>query len=604
MKKILGLLIFSLLVCDIANAAIDLPRDASGWTILTPSTGSKIVYLAAAPTGDDDTCVAYAPSSELIGADPFNPAGDVLECETFAKAISLTRNAYPDWILARRGDTFYSGALINKNGFSSSEPFVFASYGSTGAMPIFKTGESSGLDIGYKNNIVVSGLDFYANGRDPNSGEYTGASTAPYGFTLHGSTAPAATMNNITVEGCRFRFFYNGGGVRGYDNANGIVIRRNSILDSYTNGDGNAQGMLYNGTNSEAIVEENVIDHNGYLIVSNGDANNDPGEATPLRHSFYAGGNTDITIRKNINSRSSSIAWKFAGYSPILNPPGDKAQVNTIIDNNLVLDCPVGVSMWGEDTDDYLHYTNVSITNNVFSNLGLSNQSSQEIAWGIDLANISTGLVKNNIVMNQTSIEISNGPHALNFRGKLNNITVADNVFHDLYYTYIFQPTDDGAHVPAFGSITITGNKINVPTNSNYIVYDYYNLLDSFSFSNNQYYTTGADGTRFRVANVAKTDAQWVALTGDDSTFSQPTFPESTRSIETYMASLGETATLDAFIAKARAQDRYNWDTRFTADAVNDYLRAGFGVSKYTPPGQARRLSLAGRPIKLVEPGP
>lgn len=59
------------------------------------------------------------------------------------------------------------------------------------------------------------------------------------------------------------------------------------------------------------------------------------------------------------------------------------------------------------------------------------------------------------------------------------------------------------------------------------------------------------------------------------------------------MTSTGETATIDAFIAKARAQDRYNgWDPRFTADAVNDYIRAGFGM------GQRRAF----RNVRVADP--
>jgi hypothetical protein len=44
------------------------------------------------------------------------------------------------------------------------------------------------------------------------------------------------------------------------------------------------------------------------------------------------------------------------------------------------------------------------------------------------------------------------------------------------------------------------------------------------------------------------------------------------------MASLGEPATLEAFLAGARAQSKSNWQPRYTAAAVNAYLRAGFAM--------------------------
>jgi hypothetical protein len=49
-----------------------------------------------------------------------------------------------------------------------------------------------------------------------------------------------------------------------------------------------------------------------------------------------------------------------------------------------------------------------------------------------------------------------------------------------------------------------------------------------------------------------------------------------TRSVGSYMASLGRTATLDAFLAAAEAQYKGNWNTAFMAAAVNAYIRAGF----------------------------
>ena len=54
-----------------------------------------------------------------------------------------------------------------------------------------------------------------------------------------------------------------------------------------------------------------------------------------------------------------------------------------------------------------------------------------------------------------------------------------------------------------------------------------------------------------------------------DAQFTKKTLPDETRTVETYMTSIGGTATLDAFYAKCRLQDRYNWDAKYTADAVN-----------------------------------
>jgi len=58
--------------------------------------------------------------------------------------------------------------------------------------------------------------------------------------------------------------------------------------------------------------------------------------------------------------------------------------------------------------------------------------------------------------------------------------------------------------------------------------------------------------------------------------------PDPDRDITTYMASIGEDPTLDAFLALARAQSRATWRGDITARAVNDYIREGFGVI-YSP---------------------
>jgi|GEM_PF-1637278 len=60
-------------------------------------------------------------------------------------------------------------------------------------------------------------------------------------------------------------------------------------------------------------------------------------------------------------------------------------------------------------------------------------------------------------------------------------------------------------------------------------------------------------------------------------------YPNPNRDIKTYMKSIGQAATLDAFLKQARAQSKTNWRTQFTADAVNRYIRAGFSVQYKHP---------------------
>jgi hypothetical protein len=55
-------------------------------------------------------------------------------------------------------------------------------------------------------------------------------------------------------------------------------------------------------------------------------------------------------------------------------------------------------------------------------------------------------------------------------------------------------------------------------------------------------------------------------------------YPDPGRTVETYNATLGGSPSLSAFLAEARKQSKDNWRPQFTAHAVNNYIRAGFGV--------------------------
>ena len=64
-------------------------------------------------------------------------------------------------------------------------------------------------------------------------------------------------------------------------------------------------------------------------------------------------------------------------------------------------------------------------------------------------------------------------------------------------------------------------------------------------------------------------------------------YPDPTRTVGTYAGTLGLTATTDAFLAAARTQSKDNWNTALTASAVNDYIRAGFGIGSASNPPPA-----------------
>ena len=153
-----------------------LPRDSHGFTILTPSADSLVVYVSESQGNDQNNC-SYL-KSELIG-DVFNPSGTtrgpLAPCKTLDRGYSFLRNLKPDYLLLKKGDT-WRGESINVGGGggghslqgrSASEPIVFSSYG-VGARPMFYGGSfqfggniaSPGYNLIEVNNIVLKGLQF------------------------------------------------------------------------------------------------------------------------------------------------------------------------------------------------------------------------------------------------------------------------------------------------------------------------------------------------------------------------------------------------------------------------------------------------------------
>jgi hypothetical protein len=102
--------------------------------------------------------------------------------------------------------------------------------------------------------------------------------------------------------------------------------------------------------------------------------------------------------------------------------------------------------------------------------------------------------------------------------------------------------------------------------------------LGSVNFQGNNYFSDLVGTEWFRSNSISYDIDGWRVVTDpdDDSTVGPTAFPDSTRTFETYLASIG-LASIDAFMEKAVAQSKTNWKTEFTAQPVLDYIRAGYG---------------------------
>ena len=132
----------------------------AGFTELKPSVDSRIIHVSSSQGNDANS-----------GEDEANPV------QSIARGKTLLRDGFPDWLVLRKGDTWYEGlGQWRKSGRSASEPMVVYSYGASNTRPLLKTGTNNGLTTDGSggsplsmNYLVFKGIHFYAHTRDPDS---------------------------------------------------------------------------------------------------------------------------------------------------------------------------------------------------------------------------------------------------------------------------------------------------------------------------------------------------------------------------------------------------------------------------------------------------
>jgi hypothetical protein len=472
MRPAVSVALFILAVSTPVQAQTAAPAtkiDADGWTTFTPSADTRIVYV-----------------SNSTGSDIYAGSAEDKPVKTIAKGISRLRNGYPDWLLLKRGDTWYESiGWPNLSGRSASNPILLSSYG-TGPRPVIKSGGKSGFAAtggrGVKaiNNISLVGLDFYAQTRDPNSPEFAGAA---------GATGISWIINaaNILIEDCVVRYYRNnivmGESSLGLTLSN-VSLRRNIIVDAYST-DSHSQGLYADGINM-LMLEGNLFDHNGWNASVRG------AEPTIFNHNIYIQTtNGPATLIRNISANASSH--------------GAQVRSGGTITDNLFVHNPIGLLVGGSAS---------TVNNNVITEGGDISPADPR-GFGIDIDATVGGsvMVLNNIIANEASG--SRYGHGIHLTQSTNGVTAINN----LTYHWDHPIVDNGTHnVTSPNSIDLSG------------------------------------------------------------------YPDPGRSVATYDAMLGGDRSLPGFLEEARKQDKDNWRPRFTADAINEYLRAGFGIVSSTAP--------------------
>jgi hypothetical protein len=484
---------------------------------------------------------------------------------TYAAAVADCRASTGDWVLFRRGDTFtLTASITERSGASDTDLALVTAYGSSGAMPIVRPPTATTVPVslytttGFQ-RYAITRLDFYSSTRDPGSGDYTGTS-GNRGLYIFGDGA-SGDIRQLVIEGCKFRFFASNE-IQAVNNATlgDIAIRRNLILDNYS-ANGHSHG-LYAYAIDGFLFEGNILDHNGWY--SKGGV----GQPSIFHHGSYFYDMHNVTYKGNIITRSSSIGTKLeatdAAYSTYLT-----------IEDNLWIDGEIALTLGDNEDSPAFTFNNVDIKDNIATNLDRDNPTERGLGWGFTIHQLDTGTISGNILMNWENPAVIN-TLGMRFSTRLKDVDVENNINYNMNShgnsdeTYILRLED----LVSASNNTVTNNYFQEATEDLGMVYVEDSAdVSAFSFVGNEYY---ASSEEFLINVTSYNFSGWVGQTGDTGSFVVHTFPDPTRDIETYMSYLGETATIIAFINKCRAQNRFEWDSDFTASSVNSWIRAGF----------------------------
>jgi hypothetical protein len=550
-------------------------QDANGWSILTPSSDSHLIYVSN--SGSDATAKTYTPASTEVGADPYNPTGAILPYATLDAALAQARAGYPDYILLKRGDIWTRTAMIfMKAGRSATERMVLGYYGSATKRPVVK---NYGVNLGHASYSALIGIQFTATRRNPNSTEFLGFAKADLttdnnsGFDALGGYNNTVT-GGLLIEDCWFDWF-NGNVVQSPLTTapvlTDVIIRRNLFTNNYSTA-GHAQGLY--SDRASVWLEENIFDHNGWY--KQGDSNfSDPseGKATMFNHNTYFAEARETVFRNNLFLRPSSIGTKFTSNTA--------SGINEIkawdlwLDNNLYVEGEVGISLGGnDDQNNGPRWRNIHVTNNVLTHIGRTQPTLRTLGWGLDVQDWDSGEVSGNIFTTWGGATLNNN-YAIFSSGDTNDVTYSGNIVYNVSSGGPLIAFRDGAIQQR---IKFTGNDIWTNSTTGQLLS--YTLTSNAGFGGNYFYSGRNAAQWFSINGTYSSLDQYKTAVSDTTSVSgKRNYADPTRTLEMYLDSKGYATDMDSFAAILCTQSKFNWLPDLKASAINSYIRAGFAAN-------------------------
>lgn len=498
----------------------------------------------------ENSVVIYVSSS--LGEDGQDGLSPETAVKTLTHAASLVTDGANDFMLLRRGDTWRGESLGRfLSGQDAEHPMVIASYGEETAMPRIEINQNF-IDHNGKVRSFVSivGLELIVFPKILGDAEYDGQTGGGIRYVGGGS--------NLLIEGCRLTHcelvVQTYGDDLHYEN---VEVRRNVIELNYhidTCGQNSAfrpSGMYASHVNG-LTIEGNLFDHNGW--------NEDVASAcgTMYNHNMYL--NADgLVVRNNVIARASSMGIKMRS-----DVTGDADTL--LFEDNFFVEGEIGMGIGGNSEEAH-RFSNVTIRDNVFSQIGKTQPTDRPFAWMLDVSDVLTAVIDSNYFLHQPWHSNSYG---ISLGGtSTSDITVSNNLFYDLTARSLLVDSQSG-----WGNITVDANTFVDASHSSCLV-DHRGDFSEVSYSNNSYFS--GESTDWFCGEVAGNLAGWE--TGAKETGASQwseTFSDPGRTIDTYADSLGMQPSLEAYLAVARNQSRLNWNQNLTAHAINTYIKAGF----------------------------
>ncbi len=494
------------------------PLDAQGWTVLTPSAASRVVYVSSSSGLDSN--------SGLSSTSPV---------QSLSRGYSLLRDGSPDFLLLKSGDTWNEAfPTMGKSANSMTQYMVIGAYG-TGARPKIRVSSHAIIGTGStpRRGLAITDLDL--------------APSAP-GSGFNGITF-LESWGHVLIEGCLISGFPVNIVIQetGSGRLPDMQIRRCVIVDSFETGTPHSQGIFL-GACDDWLIEGCVLDSN---------ARN---KADLYCHNAYAHQSNGPGIFKdNISARACSH--------------GVQQRPGGTMENNLFLENPINAYQSKSDTDhpaatNYFRYNVALDSRNINTSLPRGT--------GFVMGDASNTVVEYNVAAHQRSG--TENVVAFDF-ANVNAATVRYNVVYDWTYNGAGWGTGfqwEGGS----GAVLVENNKVYQPNHGMCIRHESRPLSSSFTYGNNSYFSTNPAGGYEAFASSSGTGGNWnwwkTRAAEPGSIFANPGPIDA--SIGAYLQSIGMNGSVAEFMAQARLQSRANWRDQFTTDVVNNWVRGKFGI--------------------------